>query len=89
MELVEDEAIEHAYLDFMEMELGLENDWVESLSGFKHEEEMTAHAEMDEWLNHLQSRSQEEDYVGAQEDVAGVIMEKRNRCPLWCRYMVD
>ena len=77
MELVEDEAVEHAYLDFMEMELGLDNALVVSGSGFECEEEGTAHAEIDSWLDYLQNRSQGEDCGGGdQEDVVGVLVDK-------------
>ena len=77
MELVEDEAVEHAYLDFMEMELGLDNALVVSGSGFECEEEGTAHAEIDSWLDYLQNRSQGEDCGGGdQEDVVGVVVDK-------------
>ena len=57
MDLVEDECVEHAFLDFMHMELGMEEVKVEPR--FSGDEELVAHAELDEILGLAPDRCHE------------------------------
>ena len=77
--LVEDEVIEHAFLDFMKLEFGLENFKVETGAVFDEDEEMSAHAELDRMLFFVQKESQEDMEVGDQDDPGGVLTDNCNR----------
>ena len=71
MELVEDEVIEHAFLDFMKMELGLEIVLLEPGTLFTEDEEIKAHAELDSILDCVHRGSQDDMEIGDQDDTGG------------------
>ena len=60
MEVVEDECVEHAFLDFLHMELGMDEVRVEPGEGFRGDEEWAAHAELDEILGLSGGRCQDD-----------------------------
>ena len=66
---VEMEAVEHAYLDFMVMELGLESNTVLSDWMFNRKEENNAHTELDELWKELSGKSLEVEYHGVLNDI--------------------
>ena len=69
MDIVEHEVVEHAYLDIMKMELGLDKDCSKVTWSLGYKEEKDAHEELDDWLEDLAgSRSQEEGCHGVTKE---------------------
>ena len=62
-------AVEHAYLDFMVMELGLESNAVVSDWKFNRKEENISHTELDELWKELSGKSLEVEYHGVLNDM--------------------
>ena len=76
VDLVEDECVEHAFLDFIGMELGLDEVIVEPGQGFSGKEEWLAHAELEKMLCLIQRGYHEDIVVGVEGDHGGVIEDR-------------
>ena len=71
-EVVEMEVVEHAHLDFLTLELGLDEVHMECGEKFLGNEELIAHEEMDRLLSSLQDVEQSAEQAGVNEDRVGV-----------------
>ena len=79
MDLVEDECIEHAFLDFMYMELVMEEVRVEPGEGLSGDEEWIAHTELDEILGLSRVGCHEDMVDGVRDDSGGGRIDKCSR----------
>jgi hypothetical protein len=75
-EVVEMEVVEHAFLDFLTLELGLDEVTVEyGTTMFVKDEEKTAHNELDKLIGRLQGVDQDEDQTEVRDDYTEVRLD--------------
>ena len=72
---VMEEIVEHAFLDFMEIDLGMETKMTET-PGFEEDEEMAAHVELDLLLDSLEPSRKNEDRMETEDEVIDVDDDK-------------
>jgi hypothetical protein len=70
-----EEIVEHAFLDLMEIDLGMETKMTET-PGFEEDEEMAAHVELDLLLDSLEPNRKNEDRMETEDEVIDVDDDK-------------